>query len=76
MSKLTLNVDPDIVERAKRFARSRGTSVSRLVTGYLALITEDQAGEDPPVLRRVRGSLRGTVPDDQDYREVLAEKYR
>lgn len=76
MSKLTLNVDPAVVQRAKEYARRHGTSVSKLVGRYLTVITEDTAeADDPPILRRLRGSLRGAVPDGADYREVLAERY-
>ena len=63
------------MERAKRFARRRGTSVSRLVETYLGLITRaDGDTEDAPVLRSIRGLLRkGNV---EEYRRHLAEKYR
>jgi len=67
MQKLTLSVDRAVVEGAKRYARVRGTSVSRLVESMLRLVSTRPAGRDeaaapPPVLRRLRGSLkRGTV---------------
>lgn len=77
MAKLTLNVDPDVIERAKAYADRHNTSVSKLVTQYLAVITEDVPGEgDPPILRRLRGSLRGALAEGADYREVLVEKHR
>lgn len=75
VSKLTLSVDEEVVERAKRYARRRGTSVSRLVEGYLKCITRpEEEPERAPVLRSIRGLLRkGTL---EDYRRHLAEKYR
>lgn len=75
VSKVTLSLDGQVVERAKRYARSRGTSVSRLVEGYLGSLTypEREAG-DPPVLRSLRGLLR--KGELRDYRRHLAEKYR
>jgi Family of unknown function (DUF6364) len=58
--KLTLSVDGQVVGRAKRFAEKRGTSVSQLVERYLQLLTRPlQPGEDPPVLRRLKGALKG-----------------
>ena len=42
MSKLTLSVDQAVVQRAKRYARARRTSVSRLVERFLDLITRDR----------------------------------
>jgi len=39
-SKLTLRLDDEVKERAKRLARQRGTSVSKLVEDYFRLILE------------------------------------
>jgi hypothetical protein len=73
--KLTLSVDPEVIRRAKRVAKQRGTSVSRMVQTYLELVSRSPAvGEDPPVLRRLRGSLKGASVDD--YHRYLREKYR
>jgi hypothetical protein len=74
-SKLTLSVDGRVVERAKRFARRRGTSVSRLVEDYLTLVSRGGDSEDsPPVLGRLRGSLKGIDP--AEYRRHLKKKHR
>ena len=73
--KLTLSVDPDVIRRAKRVAKQRGTSVSRMVQTYLELVSRPpKTAEDPPVLRRLRGSLK--VGSVNDYRRYLREKYR
>ena len=80
MQKLTLSVDRRVVDRAKRYARARGTSVSRLVEAYLDLVhapaeRDDRAvGRTPPVLARLRGSLKSASVDD--YRRYLQRKYR
>jgi len=81
MPKLTLSVDERVVAGAKRYARTRGTSVSRLVETMLRLVSTPAAGVSgtattgaPPVLARLRGSLKkGSVAD---YRRHLARKYR
>jgi hypothetical protein len=73
--KLTLSVDSDVIERAKRFARKRGTSVSQMVETFLELASRPaEKADDPPVLRRLRGSLKGV--DAASYRRHLREKYR
>ena len=41
-TKLTLNITDTVVEKAKRTARKRKTSVSRLVESFLTKISEDQ----------------------------------
>ena len=77
MAKLTLSVDERVVEGAKRYAERRGTSVSRLVEEYLAVVSRGAAGADePPILARVRGLLKGSRLDERDYRRHLREKYR
>jgi hypothetical protein len=76
MAKLTLSVDERVVERAKRYARSQGTSVSGLVEKMLDLAAapRERSGETPVVLARLRGSLkRGSV---RDHRRYLEQKYK
>ena len=78
MAKLTLSVDERVVERAKQYARKRGTSVSGLVEQLLDLAASGsgsaQADMTPPVLSRMRGSLKGI--DRTDYRLYLERKFR
>jgi hypothetical protein len=45
-SKLTLRLDDDLKERAKRLAKERGISVSRLVEDYFRLLLREPAGGD------------------------------
>ena len=76
MAKLTLSVDERVVARAKQYARRRGTSVSGLVEQLLDLAASSSEHRDvtPPVLSRLRGSIKGV--DLDDYRRYLARKYR
>lgn len=79
MSKLTLSVDEGVVERAKRYAAKRGTSVSQLVESYLDLLSRPdvKSEEDlPPILARLQGVLKGVKFDREDYRRYLERKYR
>jgi len=61
MAKLTLSVDDGVVRQTKRSARARQTSVSRLAEPFLDVLagSAPREGHDPPVLRRLRGSLAG-----------------
>jgi hypothetical protein len=73
--KLTLSVDSGVIRRAKRVAKQRGTSVSRMVQTYLELVSRPPGtDDDPPVLRRLRGSLKGVSAGD--YLRYVREKYR
>lgn len=73
-AKLTLSVDPKVIEAAKEYASETGTSVSQLVEDFLSAVAARRDPESAtPVLARLRGSLRGV--EVQDYRDHLAEKY-
>jgi hypothetical protein len=76
MAKLTLSVNQRVIERAKKYARARGTSVSGLVEQLLDLAASGRAARAvaPPILARLRGSLKGV--DAADYRRYLERKYR
>lgn len=71
--KLTLSVDEDVVRRAKRLARERGTSVSRLVEESLRGLTEERS-ESTPLVAELRGTLPEEVTRDE-YRRHLEEKH-
>ena len=76
VATLTLSVDKEIVVRARRYAKERGTTVSRLVEVYLDSVSRPMKnrGCDTPVFNEIRGVLRGGDIDDD--REHLAKKYR
>ena len=71
-----MSVDARVIERAKRYAHARGTSVSGLVEQMLDLAVSGAAQPDitPPVLSRLRGSLKGVAR--ADYRRYLERKFR
>jgi len=73
-TKLTLNVDDEVIRRAKRVAKSEGRSLSDLVETYLTMIGQNQEHSNSEISPRVR-SLRGafTLPADFDYKKELGE---
>jgi hypothetical protein len=74
-SKLTLSIDPDVVEAAKEYAASTGTSVSQLVEDYLTAITSPpERSAAPPILARLRGSMKDV--DLDDFHQHVQKKYR
>jgi hypothetical protein len=75
MSKLTLSVDRLVVSSAKRYAKARGISVSRMVESYLASVSSPPGpSAEQPVLRSLRGILKNAGRDE--YRKHLTSKYR
>jgi hypothetical protein len=74
--KLTLSVDDELVRKAKRVAHERKTSISSLISRYIALLDDDSKTEDfesqlPPRTRRALGTIK--LPSGRDDRDLLTE---
>lgn len=81
-TKLTLRLDEALIQQAKEYAAKEGRSVSELVAGYFARLTEPVQDKpvDPsaPAPRRssLRGILAGSQLDESDYYKYLERKYQ
>jgi len=73
--KLTLNVDSELVQKAKSYAKDRGRSLSDLVEMYFKALTHRKAISDNELTPKVR-SLLGSfkVPHDFDYKNELLDQ--
>ena len=69
-TKLTVTIDEDLLPRAKRFARSRGVSLSQLIETAL----REMGAEEVSFSKRWRGRFRPAARDDERYKR-LAKKY-
>lgn len=69
--KLTITVDSELLPRAKRYARSRGVSLSSIIEDSLRGLTEEL---EPPFVEKWRGRFEAASRDDDRFR-ALAEKY-
>ena len=77
-TKLTLRLEDDLILQAKIFAKASGKSVSQIVADYFALLVEEKAGENiqlTPIVRSLKGALRGANIDIEDYHDYLEDKY-
>jgi hypothetical protein len=76
-TKLTLRLERDLIERAKKIARRRGKSVSRMVADYFrTLDTVHREDQDvAPLTRSLQGILRDSGLDERDHRRHLEEKH-
>ena len=76
-AKLTLNVDKNIAQRAKKYARSRGRSLSDLVEDYFKYLTSKEAGSESEISPKVK-SLMGSikVPEDFEYKKELPDRIK
>jgi hypothetical protein len=77
-TKLTLRLDKELINRAKSYARKSGKSVSQIVAGYFSLLDIKPLKEEPdfsPLVRSLKGSLKGAKISKEDYHQYLEEKY-
>ena len=77
-AKLTLELEQHLIERAERFARASGKSVSELVADYLAQLgQQDELDEEmlPPITRSLSGILEGAETDEADYYRHLTRRH-
>ncbi len=83
LSKLTLALEASVIKQAKSYARSRETSISRLVEDYFRSLTE-QSGEKmsrdsiPPKTRELMGVLKDRSTPDvrEEISTYIRRKYR
>jgi hypothetical protein len=79
-TKLTLNLDKNVIEKAKAYAKSQKISLSRLIESYLASLIS-QKSKDIDISPLVE-SLSGVIEMDKDfdykqkYTDYLIEKYK
>ena len=79
-TKLTIKLNEQVIEKAKEYAKQRGTSLSKLVENYFNTISNDSMVEEEitPLVK----SLTGYVPyisekdEKEGYTEYLIEKYK
>ena len=73
-TKLTLNINRDIAQKAKVYAKSKGRSLSDLVENYLLMLTKNASIEESEFTPRVK-SLLGSInlPEDFDYKKEISD---
>ena len=74
-TKLTLTIEKSVIEKAKKYARTRERSLSDLIENYLkALTKEDPINKEEltPTVKSLKGSFK--MPKDFDYKKELTER--
>lgn len=76
-TKLTLSLDEQVIQKAKRFASAQHKSLSKVVEDYLAFVTEREphVGKVTPVVRSLAETIRVSESDDDLKLAYLREKY-
>ena len=74
-TKLTLSIEQSLIEKAKRYAKGKGRSLSDIVENYLKIITRETKDMDieiTPVVKSLKGSFK--TSDDFDYKKELSKR--
>ncbi len=77
-TKLTLKLDREIIEKAKRFAKQKNTSLSMLIENYFQNLTarEDSSDQITPLVKSLSGIIEIPEGDVQkEYTDYLMKKY-
>lgn len=79
-TKLTLTIEQSIIEKAKKYASSKGRSLSDIIENYLKIITKEEDAKEielTPIVKSLKGTFK--EPRNFDYKtelsKRLAEKY-
>lgn len=67
-----MSIDQETVERAKKYAKKEGRSLSNLVESYLKLLSkrdESKRKELGPITRSLLGSLKSSK--ELDYKAII-----
>ena len=81
-TKLTLRLDKEIIERAKKYAKQKHASLSNMVENYFHFITSDPKGkkstdrDKTPITYKLSGSLgKMKLEEKKEITQYLMEKY-
>ncbi len=78
-AKLTLNLNKEVIGKAKSYARKQNQSLSGMVQHYFTFLAENDTDEDPIAdeIKEISGIIE--LDDDfdikEEYGKYLTEKY-
>lgn len=78
LADLKIRVEQELLERAEAFSRKTGKSVSEIISDYLQKLPEpsEELIQAAPIVKSLRGALRGRGLTEEDYHRYLERKYR
>ena len=77
-TKLTLNLNKEVLKQAKNYAKDNKLSLSKLIENYLGSLSKSSG--DKPKISPLVESLTGVIPnenydDKKDYKDHISQKY-
>ncbi|WP_339709860.1 DUF6364 family protein [uncultured Kriegella sp.] len=80
-TKLTLTIEKEIIERAKKYAKEKNRSLSDLIENYLKVLTLEEQKKKAknlnPIVKSLKGSFKtsGKMDYKAELRKRLDKKY-
>ncbi|CAM3960925.1 DUF6364 domain-containing protein [Flavobacterium antarcticum] len=76
-TKLTLNLNKEIIEEAKTYAKSQSVSLSKLIENYLNSLTRNSKSKSTvsPLVESLTGIIPSEYDEKNDYRDYIDQKY-
>lgn len=73
-TKLTLNLDNEVIEKAREYAKTQSISLSKLIESYLASLVSEKRTKEIEITPLVK-SLSGVIKLEEgfDYKEKYTE---
>jgi len=72
-AKITLYSDKELIEKIKKYAKEKNTSVSNLVNEFFKALLEKE--QDAPITNSLSGILKNKNVSKDDYLKHIEEKY-
>lgn len=75
-TKLTLTIEKEVIEIAKKYAKEKGQSLSEIVENYFKFVAAKRVNVKEkhlsPKVRKLRGIVK--LDDDLDSKKILTEE--
>jgi hypothetical protein len=77
-TKLTLSLDKNIINEAKKYAKIRHKSISKIIENYLKNVAINIEDENlTPIVNELAGSIKNINTNfKEDYADYLTKKYK
>ena len=76
-TRLVLSMDESVVERARRLAERRNTSISKLFVSFVSMMEQQRdvdSSELPLLTKCALGLANVDVPGDWDYKDLITDE--
>ncbi|MCB9227912.1 MAG: DUF6364 family protein [Chitinophagales bacterium] len=73
-TKLTLKLNQNVIEKAKKYASNKKMSLSRIIEAYLQALTSENESDEFEISPFVKSIATGVeIPTDLDYKKEYSD---